>query len=1227
MKTNQLDTRKDNFDYDLGKTILDFPIVGIGASAGGLEALQDFFKNMVSEPDAAFVIIQHLSPDYKSFMNELLSRFTTIKIEVVTDGMALKTNHIYLIPPKMNMTIFHGILYLNELGASRTLNLPIDIFFRSLAKDQEKNAVGIILSGAGSDGTLGIKAIKEFGGMTMAQDEKSAKFDSMPHSSISTGMVDIIMPPKQLAEELINYIKHPFVKEKRTIEALMANEHSQLSKVIAILNDAKNVDFSSYKENTIIRRLEKRISINRFEKIEDYIKFLINNSKEINILFNELLIGVTRFFRDEIAFNTLKSQVISKIIESSLTKKEIRIWVAACSTGEEAYSLAILFKEYMAECNINKEIKIFATDLDTNSLEYAAAGFYPDNIVSDVSTERLTKFFTRKESGYQINDNIRGMIVFARQNIINDPPFSKLDLISCRNFLIYVNTDIQQKIFSLFNISLNENGYLFLGSSESLGNMAEGFKVVDNKSKIFQKQSNYKPLIQSGIRQSVSFKNYPEILHVNTLLKTQKGKNRFLEVLFDQIMGDFLPPSVVIDENCEILHTINNVNDYLSIPTGQITINLLKMLSKENSIFVSSLIRRAAKSDNEIIIENIESKNIGKQLTLSCKKITDKLNGNNYYLVSFNEKDVIKITKRPAKTSKINVQLHYNERIDELEKELQLKSESLQATVEELETSNEELQSSNEELIASNEELQSTNEELQSVNEELYTVNSEHIRKIEELTELTSDVENLLKNTQIGTLYLDQHLIIRKVNDVASKLTNIISSDVGRPLKHLSLNNFDADLIAEIESVSENLQLFERELADNMGRWFLMRIIPYRTIENAVEGIIVTFVNITKRKQAEELKLASQARYQSYIEVTGQIGWVTNASGEIVEDVPSLRKFTGQSYEEVKGIGWAKTLHQDDLDRTLKVWNNAVLKKIPYETEYRMLRHDGVYRYLLARGFPIFNADKSILEWVGTCIDITERKQAEEKLIRSEKELKRAQQITHIGSWYLDLTTNEVVWTEELYKMYGFDPSLPPPPYSEHQKLFTSESWETLSTSLANTVATGIHYELELKTLRLDGSNGWMWVRGEAVNDQEGKTIGLWGAAQDITERKHLESALEIGNISWWEWDYEQNKVKTGDAKFNMLGYTKDEIGNGFDAWTKLIHPDDYPIAMAAMKDHLEGKTGNYYVEYRIKHKNGNYLWYRDKGGILTRTESGKPKLLVGIVMNVTNEKIKQETF
>jgi two-component system CheB/CheR fusion protein len=468
---------------------------------------------------------------------------------------------------------------------------------------------------------------------------------------------------------------------------------------------------------------------------------------------------------------------------------------------------------------------------------------------------------------------------------------------------------------------------------------------------------------------------------VNSPYKTAKAKSRFLEGLFDQIMIDYLPPSVVVDDQNEVIHTVNDVSSYLSIPIGQVSLNILKMLSKEMSVIVSSLIRRAEKNEKELVIDNIESKNVDKKISVSCKKISDKLNGNIYYLISFYEQNKVAKGKKTQHSEKLNISLHYSEKIEELEKELQMKSESLHATVEELETSNEELQSSNEELIAANEELQSTNEELQSVNEELYTVNNEHIRKIDELTELTSDFENLLKNTQIGTLYLDQNLTIRKVNEVASKLTNIFTSDIGRPLHHLSLNNLYKNFLSDIEKVSDNLQPFEHEVQDSKSNWYLMRIIPYRTAENAVEGIILTFVNITKLKQTQ-------------------------------------------------------------------------------------------------------------------------------------------------------------------------------------------------------------------------------------------------GLVSNITNR--LDNALEMGEMSWWEWDYENNKVKTGKGKYNMLGYQKSEIGEGFEAWTKFIHPEDYPKAMKAMIDHLEGKNNIYFVEYRILHKNGNYLWYRDKGGVITRTKNGKPKLLVGIVMNITKEKTQR---
>ncbi len=933
---------------------------------------------MPANSGAAYVIVQHLSPDYKSLMDELLARYTSMVIHRVTDGIPVEENHIYLIPPRMNMTIFHGRLYLSEHSPNRTLNLPIDIFLRSLAKDQEKNAIAIILSGTGSDGTLGIKAVKEYGGMIMAQDDQSAKFDGMPRSSISTGMVDFILPPAQLADELVNYIKHPFVKQKQKIEALLNNDDNQLSKVISIIRDSKGVDFSDYKENTIIRRLEKRISINRFENIEDYVKFLANNVREINILFNELLIGVTRFFRDEEAFKKLKSEVIGSLIRKGSTQREFRVWVAACSTGEEAYTLAILFREFMNENNIYCDVKIFATDLDTASLEYAGVGLYPDSIASDVTPERISKFFIRRENGYQVNETIRSMIIFARHNILQDPPFSKLDLITCRNMLIYLNNDVQQRILSMFYISLNEMGYLFLGSSESLGNISEGFTTIDSKLKIYRQKKGFKPLQIQNFGINSVHKTNSELKNISTYIRNPRPKASVLDGIFDQILGDYIPTSVIIDENFEIVHTIHQVGKYVSLPIGQVSLNLLKMLPRETGIIVNSLIRRADKKNSEVVIENVSSTDNVKTLSLACKKLPNTRTGEIYYLISFIEKDKKERVKEVKRIETIDINVQYQERVEELEKELQFKSESLQATVEELETSNEELQSSNEELMASNEELQSTNEELQSVNEELYTVNSEHIRKIEELTELYADIDNLLKYTQTGNLFLDRNLNIRKINDVATLLTNILPTDVGRPIQHLAIRSLYPEFLEDIYAVSDTLQHIERDIKDKNGVWYLMRILPYRTSDNAVEGIIVTFVNISGIKESQQF-------------------------------------------------------------------------------------------------------------------------------------------------------------------------------------------------------------------------------------------------AADLNDKFSL--AMDIGNMAWWEWDCELNKVKTSRGKYAMLGYEEDEIKPGFEGWTELLHPDDLESSMQSMRNHLQGLCPFYEVEYRIRKKDGQYAWYFDKGQVVERNNAGKPRKLMGVIQNITEKK------
>ncbi len=959
---------------------LEFSVVGIGASAGGLEALQEFFRNTPDDPGVAFVIVQHLSPDYKSLMGELLARYTKMSIHRVEDGMAVEANHLYLIPPRKNMTIFRGKLFLTDQEPSRMVNLPIDIFMRSLAKDQGKNAIGVVLSGTGSDGTLGIRAIKEHGGMAIVQDDQSAKFDGMPRSSISTGMVDYILTPADMPEALINYIKHPFIQKTQKIENQITKDEDYLSKIIMIIRDQTGVDFSNYKESTIIRRLEKRISINRYDNIADYVDFISSNQREVNILYRELLIGVTRFFRDPEVFDKLREEVVPQLLKNPSKRDPLRVWSIGCSTGEEAYSVAILLREYMENHNINREVKLFATDIDRDSIEFAGVGIYPQSIISDVPSEYLGKYFTKKEDGYQVNENIRRMVIFAPHNVLKDPPFSKMDLIVCRNMLIYLNNEVQQKILSMLYFALNKDAYLFLGSSESVGELSQGFTLIDTRSKIYKQRPGYKPPVNEPFRLPDMQKKQHELKQVGSYSGHSRPQMPKLDSIFDELLSQFVPPSVIVDENYNLVHTLHGVNQFIKLPVGQVSLNILKMLPDELATMVSSILRRAKKEGQEIAYEHIRVPGHSDQpVTLSGRRLDDPKTKEIYFLISFKPEDQKQSSVAEGdEVEKVDVNTQYQERINELERELQYTKENLQATVEELETSNEELQSSNEELIASNEELQSTNEELQSVNEELYTVNAEHQQKIEELTQLNNDMNNLLRNTHIGTLFIDSKMNIRKVTEVAERITNIRESDIGRPIDHISLEHIYSNFVEEARHVMDTLQAREVEVQDKKKNWYLLRMVPYRTQENAVDGIIITFIDIS------------------------------------------------------------------------------------------------------------------------------------------------------------DLKTSQ-------------------------QKV------------------------------------------------------------QQLNNR--LEQAMRMGELAWWEWDYPRNTVRFGDQKATILGYQPSEISPGYQGWTSLLHPDDYEPVMQAMRNHLEGKTPVYEITYRLRHKEGGYIWFKDKGGIVEWDDQGKPVRLTGIVMNITAEK------
>jgi two-component system CheB/CheR fusion protein len=988
-------------------------VVAIGASAGGLEALQDFFKSMPIDTSLAFVVIQHLSPDYKSMMDELLARQTKMKIFIIEDGMHIDPNCIYLIPPRKNLSIFHNQLFLEDYNLKKGLNLPIDIFFRSLALEKGKNGIGVILSGTGSDGALGTRAIKEAAGMIMVQDE-TAKFDGMPRSSIQTGVVDFILAPDKMPTALLDYVKHPFIQKNSTTENILSRDYDNLTKITLILRDFCGIDYSYYKSNTIIRRLERRISINRCNSVEEYLILLSESDKEKETLFRDLLIGVTRFFRDPEAFNFVAENVIPTILKSK--NKIIRIWSAACSTGEEVYSLAIKIAEILETITHDVEVKIFATDIDRQSLTIAGQGFYPDNIMVDVDALLLSKYFNRVEGGYQVKEQIRRMVVFATHNLLKDPPFSKLDLIVCRNLFIYLKQEVQLRILSMFYQSLNTNGFLFMGSSESIGEMTDAFSAIDSKNKIYQQKSGFKPNLAKDIGIIIdSKKMYNDNQSFSSKLLPAAKNERLLE----KVLPLYMPPSIIIDLNDNIVQIIGDVNLFTTINQGRFTQNLYAILPDSLGRYVSSFIRRLRKqnkslrSDGFVPIKELDNNEIrveGHNLE------TDK---NFYNLIVFEFK--VKADEIDYKYNTIQLSDEYSDRIISLERELQYNKEALQATIEELETSNEELQSSNEELIASNEELQSTNEELQSVNEELYTVNSEYQLKIEELERLNNDMSNLLNNTEIGAIYLDRNLCIRKITPIVSKITNIIISDIGRPISHISSFNYNQPIMDDVLLVTETLQVVENEFIDPKGNCYLVRIRPYRIDSNAVDGILITFVNINNYKEEQKKVSILSQRLSDSLSIGKMAWWEWNVITGLVTFDPKKATMIGYTVEEFPTDVFkiCDLIHPDDYENTMQIMHAHLEGKTSaWVTTYRIKRKDGGYGWYYDRGEIIErNADGKPTKLIGTVIDVTELKTIESELFEYNNFLHQSFKNETLPKFIINTDGALVDWNNAIYEL------------------------------------------------------------------------------------------------------------------------------------------------------------------------------------------------------------------
>ena len=830
---------------------VSFPVVGIGCSAGGLEALEQFFSHVPAQPGMAFVVVQHLDPTHSSALPELLSRCTGMPVCEAGDGMVIAPDCVYVIPPNRDMALLHGCLRLLDPIPKRGLRLPIDFFLRSLADDCQTLAVGIVLSGMGSDGMFGLRAIKANNGLTLVQEPTTAQSDSMPRSAIEAGVADIVVVPAAMPARIAEMLPHP---ARELAPEAMADQDvsSALDKIILLLRERSGNDFSLYKSNTLHRRIERRMVVHQVATIDDYVRLLRSNPVELDLLFKELLIGVTSFFRDPDVWTALRTDALPALLARYPDGKALRAWVPACSTGEEAYSLAIVFREVLEQLkpDVRFTLQIYATDLDADAIEKARKGFYPDNIAADVAPERLARFFVPEEGGgYRISKEIREMVVFAPQNVISDPPFTKLDILTCRNLLIYFGAQLQKTLLPLFHYALNPGGLLVLGSAETIGNYSHLFSSLNSKVRLFGRLDEIMPLTDL---------NFPGRQHAVTawsgeLPRHEAGDN--LAVLTDQfIQQNFAPAAVLVNGEGDILYISGRTGKYLEPAAGKTNMNLHAMARDGlREALVGVIFKVLKEPQRPILLKNLKvGSNGGTQIvdvTVQAIEKPEVLRGR--VIVIFRDVPAPPARRKTGKRVVAEAHDALQLELQQTREALQITHEEMQTTVEELKSSNEELQSTNEELQSTNEELTTSKEELQSLNEELQTVNAELQSKVDDLTWVRNDMSNLLNSTEIATVFLDGAMRLRRFTTHATKLFKLIPGDVGRPLSHVVTDLDYPQLKDDAVEVLRTLVYHEQVVTTHDDRWYRVRIMPYRTQDNVIDGVVITFIDVTEIKQLE----------------------------------------------------------------------------------------------------------------------------------------------------------------------------------------------------------------------------------------------------------------------------------------------------------------------------------------------------------------------------------------
>lgn len=988
-----------------GQQESNFLVVGIGASAGGIQAMKSFFANVPADSGAAYIVILHLSPDHESRLAEVLQTSARIPVTQVRETVKIEPNHVYVVPPNQSLEVHDGTLTVSNVTKIEERRAPVDLFLRTLADSWQSQAAAVILSGTGPNGSMGIKRIKEMGGVVFVQDPHEAEYSDMPRNSIATGLVDQILPVAEIPQKLSDYKKSQ-VKFQIPVETRDRSEEDEqaLREIFTHLRVKTGHDFSNYKRPTILRRLERRINVRELEGLPEYALYLRENADEINLLLKDFLISVTNFFRDPQAFLAIENQIIPTILDGRSSEKPVRIWIPGCATGEEAYSLAMLFAEHTLGALDAPDVQIFATDIDDDALAIARDGLYSESDIADVSPERLRRFFVKEPNGFRVRREIREMVLFASHNVLKDPPFSHLDLVSCRNLLIYLNRMAQERILETFHFALEAAGYLLLGSSESVENVSNLFVSVNKDQRIYQSR----PVVTRMPFPVPDISPFPRYQLPTSAPQQNPSDKRIQDrmtfaALHLRLLEQYAPPSVVVDENFDIVHMSERAGRYFQFAGGEPTNNLLKLIRPELRLELRTALYQATQRQTNVEARTMPINIEGREevLNIIVRPVFGEVEPTRGFILILFERGENEETA--AETQAVGaiepIARQLEDELIRTKSQLRLTVEQYEVQNEELKASNEELQAMNEELRSAAEELETSKEELQSLNEELTTVNQELKIKIEELSHAHNDLKNLMNSTEIATIFLDRALRIKRFTPAAKQVFNLIPSDTGRPLQDITSNLNYEDLPRDAEFVQQRLQSFEREVETKKGEWFLMRISPYRTGEDQIIGVVLSFIDITGRKQAEEVIRRSEEQFRRAIEkapipviMHAEDGAVlqisqtwTELTGYTLADVPTfdlwINKAYGEGAEDVR-------LHMHELFKGDKAVLNV---EFPVRTRSGEMRH---WSFSASSPGTLQDGRRFI---VGMAVDITERTVAEENLRVSEERFKAMFDGANIG--------------------------------------------------------------------------------------------------------------------------------------------------------------------------------------------------------------------------------------